>query len=64
MADNKGLPRTYTVSEVGQILHRTEQTIRRMIKEKKLPAIRVGGGYIITQETIDKILSGEIELRD
>jgi len=35
-----------------------------MIKEKKLPAIRVGGGYIITQETIDKILSGEIELRD
>jgi excisionase family DNA binding protein len=64
MADNKGLPRTYTVSEVGQILHRTEQTIRRMIKEKKLPAIRIGGGYIITQETIDKILSGEIELRD
>lgn len=64
MADDKDLPRTYTVAQVGQILHRTEQTVRRMIKDGKIPAIRVGGGFIITQETVDKILSGEIKLTD
>jgi len=64
MSDNKGLPRTYTVSEVAEMLHRTPQTIRRLIKENKLPALRVGGGYLITQETIEKILSGELDLRD
>ena len=62
--DEKKLPVTYTVSEVSKILHRTPQTIRRMIKENKLPAIRVGGGYLITDETLQKLLRGEIELKD
>lgn len=64
MSDNKGLPKNYTVSEVAEILRRTEQTIRKMIKDKKIPAIRVGGGYLVSQETIDKILRGDIELKD
>ncbi len=62
--DEKKLPVTYTVSEVSKILHRTPQTIRRMIKENKLPAIRVGGGYLITDETLQKLLRGEIDIKD
>jgi excisionase family DNA binding protein len=64
MSDKKNLPVTYTVSEVAKILHRTPQTIRRMIKENKLPAIRVGGGYLITDETLQKLLRGEIDIKD
>ncbi|MBV9689196.1 MAG: helix-turn-helix domain-containing protein [Ktedonobacteraceae bacterium] len=64
MSDDKKLPVTYTVAEVSKILHRTPQTIRRLIKENKLPAVRVGGGYLITEETLQKLLSGEIKAED
>ncbi len=64
MSDDKKLPVTYTVGEVAKILHRTPQTIRRLIKENKLPAVRVGGGYLITEETLQKLLSGEIKADD
>jgi excisionase family DNA binding protein len=64
MSDERHLPVTYTVAEVAKILHRTPQTIRRLIKEGKLPAVRVGGGYLITDETLQKLLRGEIDMGD
>ncbi len=62
--DEKKLPVTYTVAEVAKILHRTPQTIRRMIKENKLPAVRVGGGYLITDDVLQKLLRGEIDIKE
>lgn len=64
MSDERHVPVTYTVAQVAKILHRTPQTIRRLIKENKLPAVRVGGGYLITEETLQKLLSGEIKADD
>jgi excisionase family DNA binding protein len=64
MSDEKQLPVTYTVQEIAKILHRTPQTIRRLIKDGKLPAVRVGGGYLITDETLQKLLRGEIDIKD
>jgi excisionase family DNA binding protein len=61
---DQNLPVTYTVEQLAKILHSTEETIRRHIKSKKIPAIRVGGKYLVTEETLQKILSGEIKTGD
>lgn len=63
MSDQK-LPVTYTVEQLAQILHRTEETIRRLIKANRIPEIRIGGRSLVTQETLDKILRGELKTDD
>lgn len=62
MPDEKKLPVNYTVPELAQILRRSTQTINRFIKTGKIPAIKIGRGYIISEETVQKILRGEIDL--
>ncbi len=62
--DHQELPVTYTTAEVSKIIHRTEETVRRLIKEGKIPAVRVGGRYLVTKETVDKLLRGDISTDD
>ena len=54
------LPVTYTVEQLARILHRSPETIRRLIKDGDIPAVKVGGRFLVTKETLDKILRGEI----
>ncbi len=62
---DKELPRTYTVEDVAKILnYKNPESVRRLIKAGKIPAIRVGGRYLVTEETIQRILRGEIKTED
>ncbi len=58
----KDLPKTYTAEEVAKVLnYKSVETIRRLIKNKKISAVRIGGRYVITEETLQRLLKGEID---
>ena len=57
---DQDLPVTYTVEQLSRILHRSTETIRRLIKDGDIPAVKVGGRYVVTKDTLDKLLRGEI----
>jgi len=53
------------VEEVARILnYKSAESVRRLIKSNKIPAIRVGGRYLITEENLQKPLKGEIQPED
>lgn len=35
----------YTTTEMGRILGICSQTLRKMVKEREIPAVKVGSGY-------------------
>lgn len=53
-----------TIPEVAQLLHLSDDTVRRQIKEGDLPAIRLGttptgrARYRIAQEVVTRLLAG------
>jgi excisionase family DNA binding protein len=50
----------YTVLELSKLLDVTEVTLRRYIKEGKLPAKKIGGAYHISEEALkDFVNKGE-----
>ena len=51
-----------TVDEVAGRLKATTRTIRTWITTGRLPAVKVGRKWLITESTIDQILRGEIEM--
>jgi excisionase family DNA binding protein len=60
----KDLPVTYTPDELARILNRSVESIRRLIKDGKIPAVKIGGRYVITDEILQKLLRGEISAED
>lgn len=46
----------YTTEEVGEMLKMKATTIRALIRDKKLPAIKIGTEYRITAEDLQKFL--------
>lgn len=54
------LPRTYPVSEASRIAGVTDRTIRRWLADGYLPAVKVGGRWRISQETLERLLSGDL----
>ncbi len=60
----KDLPVTYTPDELATILNRSVESIRRLIKDGKIPAVKIGGRYVITEEILQKLLRGEISAED
>ena len=60
----KDLPVTYTPDELATILNRSVESIRRLIKDGKIPAVKIGGRYVITDEILQKLLRGEISAED
>lgn len=46
----------YTVEQVANLLQTTPQTVRRLIKEKKLKAFRVGMQLRIKKEDLDEYM--------
>ncbi|QYZ78629.1 DNA-binding protein [Methanofollis formosanus] len=50
----------YTLDEVAEFLATTPRELRRYISEGKLPAIKIGKSWKVSESTIDKIQSGEL----
>jgi len=48
-----------TVTEVAAHLRVSKMTVYRLIKVGQLPAVRVGRGYRIKSQAVDKYLSKE-----
>ena len=61
---HKDLPVTYTPDELARILNRSVESVRRLIKDGKIPAVKIGGRYVITEDTLQKLLRGEISEED
>lgn len=52
---------TYTVEEVSELLGIGRVTAYRAVGNGTIPAIKIGGRYVISKLVIDKLLNGEIE---
>jgi excisionase family DNA binding protein len=48
-----------TVAETAEILNVSSRMIRRLIKDKKLPIVRVGRAVRIRPEVLDTLIDGE-----
>ena len=53
--------RKYTVSEVSQLYNVSEDTVRRMIKDGRLDGQKIGYHYLITEDSIKRLVKGENE---
>ncbi len=51
------LPLLFTVDEVAKIFRLTQAAIRRMIRDKEIPAIKLGKEYRIPQQVVQNILN-------
>lgn len=60
------LPRLLTVEEVARIFRLTPAAIRRMIRAKEFPAIRIGREYRVPQRVVENMLGSlnEKNLKD
>lgn len=50
----KELSEAYTAEEVARYLKLHPYTVRRLAREKKIPAFRVGGQWRFRKDNIDK----------
>lgn len=53
-----------TPQQVADALQLTVQTVYQWIKDKELPAVKVGRVYRITKEDFDKFLSDRATVKD
>lgn len=47
--------RFYTIDEVAELLGLSSQTIRKLVKEGRIKAIRLGHAYRIPMESIENL---------
>ena len=57
--ENTDETRSYTVIEVSELFDVSEDTVRRMIKDGRLDAEKVGFRYQITEESIKRLVKEE-----
>jgi DNA (cytosine-5)-methyltransferase 1 len=55
--DNQVGENSYSISEASNILKRSENTIRRWIKEGKLKAEKMGNAYQIDKESVNNLVN-------
>ena len=51
------IPETYTVEEVARALKFDPYTIRRLVREKKIPAFKIGGQWRFKKDDINRLLN-------
>lgn len=51
----------YTLQEASTFVGVTVRTLRDWITQKKIPAVKIGKKWFVTKDTIDKVLSGNVE---
>ena len=54
----KKMPDILKVSELSEIFECSEYFVRKLIREKKIQAVRFGHGYRITKKSVLKYLEG------
>ncbi|MDR0979436.1 MAG: helix-turn-helix domain-containing protein [Lachnospiraceae bacterium] len=52
----------YTIIEVCKILHLCDRTVKNLIKDEKLKALRLGNRLRVTKESLDEYLE-ECEIK-
>lgn len=55
------IPETYTVEEVAKALKLHPYTVRRLVREGKIPAFKVGGQWRFSKTQIDVLSKGKIQ---
>ncbi len=55
------IPETYTVEEVAKALKLHPYTVRRLVREGKIPAFKVGGQWRFSKNQIDVLSKGKIQ---
>lgn len=60
----KDLVETYTAEEIAKYLKLHPYTIRRLAREKKIPAFRVGGQWRFRKDAIDMWSKNDIKSRN
>ena len=53
----KKLDETYTVEEVAEALKLHPYTIRRLVREKKILAFKIGGQWRFKKEAINRLIN-------
>jgi len=51
----------YSVAEVAETLAVTAQTVRKYIKEERLPAQKIGRGYYVAEPKLKSFLGIEVD---
>lgn len=57
MSDSRQDLDSLTVSETSDVMKVHDETIRRWIRDGRLPAFRVGGAYRIPRVAIERLIS-------
>ena len=53
------IPEVYTVEEVASALKLNPYTVRRLVREKKIRAIKIGGHWRFKKDDIKRLLTGK-----
>ena len=56
------LTRALTVEQVAERLQLPETTVRKMFRNGTLPAVKLGKHWRMSEDVLEKILSGEIQV--
>lgn len=51
--------RLYTITEIEKILGVTHKTVENYIKGGKLKAVKIGGKWKVTEDTLRRFVNGE-----
>ena len=52
-----GIPETYTVEEVAKALKLHPYTIRRLVREGRVPAFKIGGQWRFEKKELEKLIN-------
>ncbi len=55
------IPEVYTVDEVARALKLHPYTIRRLVREKKIRAFKIGGHWRFKKDDINRLLSNSVK---
>ncbi len=59
MSSDNDVEPAYTVREVAKMLKLHPDTVRVMIRNKKIPAVKVGGTYRVRKSVVEHLLGIE-----
>jgi excisionase family DNA binding protein len=48
--------KSYSISEIAELLNKSRQWIWALIQMKKIKAVKIGNQYVITDEQLNKFL--------
>ena len=58
------ISKVYTLDEVADLLHLTKRTLYNYVKEGKLPAVKIGKYWRVSEENLQKFLTNGTAVAD